>query len=277
MNELTIGNRRVGKSSPAFIIAEIGSNHNGDLQRAKESIAAAAEAGADAVKFQSLNIDHQYFSPNDEIRELHRKIDLPESWYPKLKEECDRFQVEFFSSPAYLRSVDLLEDVGVRLYKLASAQVGTFPQIIEKVAATGKPAIMSTGIVTFSQLEQAVRIFIRNGNPSFAILHCNSIYPTPPEKVHLPLMGVYQSMFHCPAGFSDHTIGISIPLAAVALGADIIEKHFILDDSIESVDAAFSLNPEQFSEMVGGIRKIESALLPSTRTEIDPRENSSKR
>lgn len=259
-----------------YVIAEIGSNHNQDLQLAYESIDAAVECGADAVKFQSLNVKKLYYSPSPDMRELHQKIDLQEEWHSLLKSYSDRKGITFFSSPTYLEAVDILESIEVSLYKLASAQIGTFPQLVSKVAATGKPTIFSTGLVSYGELEKVVRIFQEQGNHKFIILHCNSTYPTPPEEVNLSLIETYRKMFGCPVGFSDHTQGITIPIAAVTLGACVIEKHFTISRNLPVPDASFSLEPQEFQAMVKSIRAVEESKKFTPRTEIIPEEKKFK-
>lgn len=272
---IQVGNRTIGGES-IFIIAEVGANHCQSLQQAYEHIDAAKECGADAVKFQSINIDELYHQPSEATIALHKQIDFPEEWHPLVKEYCDKKDIVFFSTPTYLKSIDLLEAVDVSLYKLASAQVGTFPQLVKKVAEAGKPVILSTGLVSYSELERVVRIFNEAGNSNFIILHCNSIYPTPFHKVHLQLMETYRKMFGCIVGFSDHTEGIAIPTAAVALGAKVIEKHFVLDKSSPSPDAPISIEPPLFKEMVDAIRAVEQATAPYSRTDIYAEENAFK-
>ena len=242
------------------------------MQRALESIDAAADCGADAAKFQSLNLNEQWFEPTPEISELHRRIDLDESWYTSLKQKCDERGLIFLSSPTYFRAVELLEELGVCLYKIASAQVGTFPQLVQRVAETGKPILFSTGIVTSVQVSQTVAMLRSHGAGELILLHCNSIYPTPPESVNLSLMNEYQQRFDLIAGFSDHTDGIVIPIAAVARGAKVIEKHFLLDRKVDSPDAPFSLLPDEFGQMVDGIRRVEKSLRPLSREALDPLE-----
>lgn len=267
----TIGNGRT------FIIAEVGSNHAGDLQRAKDCILAAAEAGADAVKFQSVDIDQLYVEPSAKTRDLHRKIDMEERWHLELMRCCDSAGVMFFSSPTYMRAVDILETVGTDLYKLASAQVGVFPQLVEKVAKLGKPTLLSTGLVTYGGLERVVNIFRACGNNRFVILHCNAIYPTSPDRVCLGRMDAYRKLFDCPVGFSDHTQGISVSLAAVARGADVIEKHFTLSKDLNTPDAFFSAEPAEFAALVNGVRAVEAACAPcAPRLEIEIEEQSFK-
>lgn len=263
----------IGRDCPAFVIAEIGSNHGQDFQLALDTIDAAAECGADAVKFQSIDIDELYLDPDEDTRRLHKAIDLDESWHLPLKRHCEKRGIIFFSTPTYLKAVDLLDELDVDLFKLASAQIGTFPQLIERVARTGRPTLLSTGIASYSELEGAVRIFQRCGNPNYCILHCNSIYPTPPDRVFLGRMDTYRQMFQCPIGFSDHTDGIAVSLAAVARGASVIEKHFILErGKIGAPDEPFSLEPSELEEMVTGIRTVELARGNESRIEIEPEE-----
>uniref|UniRef100_UPI00404B58C8 N-acetylneuraminate synthase family protein n=1 Tax=Fulvivirga sp. TaxID=1931237 RepID=UPI00404B58C8 len=207
--------QQIRGSNSTFVIADIGSNHMQDLILAKESIDAAAEAGADAIKFQSIQLNELYLDPDPATAAFIKKLEFPEEWHYILKEYCDAKGIIFFSSPTYLRAVDLLEEVNVPLYKIASAQVGTFPQIVEKVAALQKPVIFSTGIAAYDEVVQAVRIFEKHHNYEYIILHCNSIYPTPPERVNLQMIKTYQAMFHQPVGYSDHTVGIHIASAAV--------------------------------------------------------------
>jgi len=252
----SIGDFEIG-GDKTFVIAEIGSNHNQSLDLAKESIEAASKAGADAVKFQSIDLDALYHQPSESTQELHRRIDLEESWHGELAVEARQNDVQFFSTPTYLRSIDILESLDVRMYKLASAQIGTFPQLVRKVAEQNKPTILSTGLATLGTLEEMVKIFLEAKNFQIAILHCNSIYPTPPHRVFLDHMIRYGQLFGCPVGFSDHTTGMAVAIAAVAKGAKVIEKHFTLDRSLPVPDASFSLDPLAFTEMVQGIREAE--------------------
>lgn len=245
----------------AFIIADIGSNHKQDLILAKESIDAAAEAGANAIKFQSIQLNELYFNPSPSTVAFYKKLEFPEEWHGILNEYCQKQNILFFSSPTYMRSVDLLEEINVPLYKLASAQIGTFPQIVEKVAALNKPTIFSTGIASYHEIIKAVEIFKKNGNDKFMILHCNSIYPVPPEGVNMQLMRTYKQMFRRPTGFSDHSIGTHISTSAVAIGADIIEKHFTLDRNFNTPDSnEFASDPTEFSQLVRNIRDVEAVM-----------------
>ena len=261
MNLIDINGFPVG-GDKAFIIADIGSNHKQDLALAKESIDAAAEAGANAIKFQSIQLDELYLNPSQATADFIKKLEFPEEWHGILNEYCQSRGILFFSSPTYMKAVDLLEEIDVPLYKLASAQIGTFPQIIERVAALHKPTIFSTGISTFQEIIRAVQIFRKHENDKFIILHCNSIYPVPPERVNMHLMHTYKQMFGNPTGFSDHSIGTHISTSAVAVGANVIEKHFTLDRNLDTPDSnEFASDPAEFKKLVTEIRDVENALV----------------
>ncbi|HMU84030.1 MAG TPA: N-acetylneuraminate synthase family protein [Leptospiraceae bacterium] len=268
---IKVGNRSIGGDS-TFLIGDIGSNHNQDIQLAYDIIDAGVEAGLDAVKFQSLQRKHLYLNPTQEETDLYNKIDLEEDWHFKLKEHCDRRGIVFFSSPTYFRSVDLLEQAGVLIYKLASAQIGSFPQIVRRVASLRKPVILSTGLVSYSGLERVIKIFQEEGNDQFIILHCNSLYPPAYDRVNLGLISTYRRMFSNPVGFSDHTMENYATVAAVALGAKVIERHFCMDRAIVTPDSPVSLNPAEIKDMVKAVRSIEQALGNKPRTTIEPEE-----
>ncbi|MCW7482142.1 N-acetylneuraminate synthase family protein [Leptospira kanakyensis] len=258
--------------SQIFVIAEIGSNHCQDIKIAYETIDAAVAAGADAVKFQSIQIDKIYLNPSPQTIALHKQIDLPEEWHLPLQEYCKKKGIIFFSSPTYIEAVEILESINVPIYKLASAQVGTFPQIVEKVALTGKPVILSTGLVSYGELEKVVQIFKQAKNDNFIILHCNSIYPVSYDRVHLPIMKTYEQMFDCIVGFSDHTESIYGAVAAVGYGAKVIEKHFSLSRKLDSPDAPLSLEPIELKQMIEGIRAAEKMIEKDIRIQIQQEE-----
>jgi len=275
MKEININEKTIG-GNETFIIAEIGSNHNQDFDLALKHIDAAVESGADAVKFQSLNVGELYFEPSSAIKSLHNKIDMQEDWCEKLKKYADDRGVIFFSSPCYFKSLEYLEKIGVSLYKLASAQIGTFPQLVSAVSALNKPTIISTGLTSLSEIGKVLKKFDDKGNSNVVILHCNSIYPTPYSKVNLKMLDIYQSVFGKHVGFSDHTLDIYVPIAAVARGAKVIEKHFTLSRNLPVPDASFSLEPDEFKKMVEGIRATEQALIESPRIIIEPEEQAFK-
>ncbi|GCE64761.1 pseudaminic acid synthase [cyanobiont of Ornithocercus magnificus] len=270
---MEIAGKKVGQGQ-TFIIAEVGSNHKGDIQCAKEHIDAAAETGVDAIKFQSLNLRKLWHMPSKEIRELHSQIDFPEDWHLELLEYANCRGLLFSSSPTYLDAVRIMDDIGVPFFKIASAQAGTFPQLVHKVASTGKPTFFSSGIASYEQISSVIKIFQGEGNRNYAIFHCNSVYPAPANIVHLKRMKTFRDMFKCPVGFSDHTDGITVALAAIALGADMLEKHFRLDSILDSPDAPFSLTPSQFTYMVKNIRIVEVACGNKDRLDLEASEAS---
>ena len=262
---------KIGGQS-TYIIAEIGSNHNQSLSLAKEHIQAAKESGAHAVKFQSLSLEKLYFSPSEDIISLHKKIDLEENWHKELQAYSKSLGITFFSSPTYLEAVNILVDLEVPVFKLASAQVGTFPQLVRKVAATKKPTIISTGIATADQLQKILEIFDEETNSEVIILHCNSIYPTPYDKINLGRINYFKETFGKIVGFSDHSDGIYTAIAAVALGAKVIEKHFAIDRNLPVPDAEFSLDPPLFSQMVKAIKQTDLSIASDKREELEEEE-----
>ncbi len=243
-----------------LVVAEIGSNHCGSLDLAKEHIRAASESGADAVKFQSIRLDRLYREIPEDLRHLREKIELPEEWYGELAEFAKEQGVLFLSSPTYTEAVDLLEETGVPLFKIASPQTALFPQIVRKIARTGKPILLSCGQVGLEGVARAVELCLAEGNDRIVLLHTLSLYPTPYEKLNLRWMVTLGEVFGLPYGLSDHSEGIYAPVAAVALSAVAVEKHFILNRDLDTPDAVVSLTPAEFSEMVRGIRAVEKAM-----------------
>jgi sialic acid synthase SpsE len=260
MKAFKIGRRKIGAGQPCYIIAEIGSNHDGSLRQAFRLIEMAARAGADAVKFQCLDYAEMHARRDPALERLFEKIHLKEAWYPKLKVCADRNHVDFFASPCYLRSIPLLERVGVPAYKIASPQTRCFPQIIEAAARTSKPLIISSGYCEEKHLARAVAACAKAGNPRYALLHCVSSYPTRPEDVNLAVMERLRAKFRCPVGFSDHTLDTHIAVAAAARSAAIIEKHITLDRGLPGPDHAFAVEPESFAAMVKAVRDVEKAI-----------------
>ncbi len=258
--------------NPVFIIAEMSANHNQDYDRAVEIIRAAHAAGADAVKIQTytpdtitIDCDNEYFRikgtlwEGRTLHDLYGEAYTPWDWQPKLKAEAEKLGLVFFSTPFDHTAVDFLEDMNVPCHKIASFELVDIP-LIKKVAATGKPVIMSTGMGTEAEIEEAVDAFRAAGGTELALLKCTSAYPAPPEEMNLRTIPYLAEKFHVVSGLSDHTMGIEMPIAAVALGAGIIEKHFCLARSEGGPDSAFSLEPAEFKAMVEGIRKTEKAL-----------------
>lgn len=273
MPYIEIGDRRVGPFQPVYIVAEISANHDQKFDQAVELIKAAKEAGADAVKFQTYTPDTMTIkSDRPEFRigggtlwdgknlyDLYAEAYTPWEWQPKLKEIAEELGLDFFSTAFDPTSVDFLEEIGVPVHKLASFEIVDI-LLIEKIARTGKPLIVSTGMATLGEIEEAVRVARNAGATQIALLKCTSAYPSPPEEMNLRTIPHLAESFGVPVGLSDHTLGIAVPVAAVALGACIVEKHFTLSRHIPGPDSAFSLEPHEFKVMVEAIRTAEKAL-----------------
>ena len=268
-----ISNRQIGDDYPVFIIAELSCNHMQDFNVAVETIKAMKEAGADAVKIQTYTPDTITIQSDREcfrikqgtlwdgktLYSLYEEAYTPWNWQPKLKQIAEDLELIFFSSPFDKTAVDFLENMHVPAYKVASFEITDIP-LIEHMASKMKPVIISTGIATFLDIEEAVAACHRAGNGQIALLKCTSAYPAPFEEINLMTIPHMQSIFKAVIGISDHTLGTSVPIAAAALGAKIIEKHFILDRSYASPDSAFSLEPKEFKAMVKAVRETEMAL-----------------
>ena len=271
---MIIRNKSVGAREPCYVIAEIGSNHCQDLDLALDMISMAAEAGADAVKFQSIKFDQLYapVEASSELRDWFKFIELNESWYPKLFDRAESEGLAFLSSPTYQGAIDLLVGLGVPALKLASPQVqGNLP-LVKKAAESGLPLILSLGYADYGDIQRAVRCCQDAGNGDLILLHCISAYPSQPKDARLRFIPTLKSMTGLPVGFSDHTLGYHLPLAAVALGATVLEKHVTVSRNADGPDHHFSLTFKEFSEMVARIREVESALGDGTRMHLLPEE-----
>jgi N-acetylneuraminate synthase len=262
---MQIAGRTLGINHPALLIAEIGNNHDGSIGQARALIEAAAAAGADAVKFQTHIADAEMLPSTptpphfDEPRyEFTKRMELTLEQHLKLKAFAEERGLVFFSSPFSLAAVDLLEEIGTPLYKIASGEV-TNPPLIRRIAATRKPALISTGMSGMDEIRAAVAI-LREARTEFAILQCTSNYPCPPELVNLRAIETLAAEFGVAVGLSDHTPDIYTSIAAVARGAVCIEKHFTLDRRLYGPDHHSSLTPEQFAALVAGVRQVEAAL-----------------
>lgn len=241
------------------IIAEIGSNHDGDFGKAIELLDTAVECGADIVKFQSWLADHLVMSSHLEY-DLLRRLQMPKEWLPKLMQRCADHGVPFLSTATNETTIEWLEEAGVVGYKLPSGNFNHRP-LIDRLIEIGKPVIVSTGVASFDGIVELTDHFNRNGLTEHAILHCISHYPAQPEQMRLRNIPVLRSVLSCPVGFSDHTESIAIPVAAVALGATIVEKHLTLTGQGLSPDHAFSLTPDRFQAMCNGIREAYAGLV----------------
>lgn len=265
------------ENEQVFIIAELSANHNQKYEIAAESIKAIKECGADAVKLQTytpdtitINCDNEYFQIKQgtiwdgvTLYELYKKAYTPWEWQPKLKEIAEKLGLICFSTPFDKTAVDFLEEMNVPAYKIASFEIVDIP-LIEYIASKGKPIIISTGIATEDEIKEAVDACRRMNNNQIALLKCTSEYPAPIEDANLNTIPLLKEKFNTVVGLSDHTIGTTAPVAAVALGARIIEKHFILDKNLGGPDSSFSLEPHEFKKMVDEIRQVEKALGKAT-------------
>ncbi len=271
MAEVMLGTRPIGQGAPALLVAELSGNHNGDLQRAKEILAAAAEAGADAVKLQTytadtitMDVDNEYFRIADgpwagrRLYELYDQAHTPWDWHYELFTEAERLGLLCFSSPFDPTSVDFLEELDCPCYKVASFEVVDIP-LLRRIAATGKPVIMSTGMASTDEIDRAVAV-LRSGACPLVLLACVSAYPAAAEDLKLRNIPWLAERFRCPAGLSDHSAGHLAAVAAVALGATVIEKHLTLRRADGGPDSAFSMEPAEFAELVSAVRTVETAL-----------------
>lgn len=258
--------------SGVYIIAEAGVNHNGDIKLAKKLIEQGAKAGVNAVKFQTFKAENlvtstaakaDYQNKNDHSSETQfemlRRLELNYDDFVELKKYCELKGVDFLTSAFDLESIDVLEDLEIDLYKIPSGEITNLPYL-RKIAATGNKVILSTGMSTYAEIEQALSILKDNGATDIVVLHCNTEYPTPMHDVNLQAMVTIGKAFNVEVGYSDHTLGIEIPIAAVALGATVIEKHFTLDKKMDGPDHKASLEPEELAKMVLAVRNVEAAL-----------------
>ena len=268
-----IGEKEIGENKPTFIIAELSANHMNDYDIAVKTIEAMAESGADAVKFQTftpdtitLDCDNEYFQikqgtvwDGQVLHELYEDAYMPWDWQPKLKNVAEDLGLIVFSSPFDKTSVDFLEDMDVPAYKIASFEITDIP-LIEYVASKGKPIIFSTGIASLDDIKLAVKTCKDVGNDKIALLKCTSSYPAPLDEINLNTIPDIKDRFGVVVGLSDHTLGHEVSTAAIAVGASIIEKHFILDRKLGGPDSEFSMEPHEFKQMVDSIRNVEKAL-----------------
>ncbi len=274
MRSVEIGGRKVGHGEPVFITAEAGSNHNRDFEQAKRLIDVACEAGADAVKFQTFCAEKvyskktplmSYLKTNNLLKEgetvwdLIKRVELPREWHSKLAEYCKEKKIIFLSTPFDLEAVDQLEKVGMPAYKIASYEITHLP-LLKKAAETKKPIILSTGMADLSDIETALDVIYKTGNRQVVLLHCAINYPPKFSDLNLRAMETMRMAFQLPVGFSDHSSGISADIAAVALGACAIEKHYTTSRKLQGPDHSFAIEPDELRAMVKGIRETEQAL-----------------
>lgn len=271
---ITIGTRRIGTGAPPFIVAEAGINHNGDLARAKDLVAAAADAGSDAIKFQTHLPEHEMlregltadYIGEESFFDLLKRCELSWDDHAALKAEAERLGIMFLSTPFSREATDLLEQLGVPAFKVGSGELTNLP-LLRHIAAKGKPMILSTGMSEWDEVAEAVEA-VRAVNDQFALMQCTSTYPAAYETLNLRVIPQMQERFGVPVGLSDHSRGIYTALGAIALGANLIEKHFTIDRNWPGPDQQASIEPDELTDLVRGAKAIHAAL-GETKTIID--------
>lgn len=268
--QFRINGRKIGPDHPVYIIAELSANHRQSYDSAKKLVTAAKKAGADAVKIQTYTADtitlpcrSRLFRvgggtiwDGKTLHDLYKEAYMPWEWQPKLKKFAEKLAIDLFSSPFDPTAVEFLKKMAVPAFKIASFELVDIP-LLKHIAKTGKPVILSTGMATMAEIREALDALKKNGDPPTALLKCTSAYPAPPEGMNLLSIPHYAKVFNLPVGLSDHTLGSTASIAAVALGACIIEKHFTLSRKEKSPDSAFSMEPDEFEVMVKEIRRAE--------------------
>ena len=270
---MRIAGRQIGAGNPVYVVAEISANHNQKFEYASRLVHAAKEAGADAVKLQTytpetitIPCDSSHFQiaggtlwGGRSLYELYKEASMPWEWQPKLKAIADELDITLFSSAFDPTAVDFLERMDVPAHKVASCELVDIP-LIEKMARTGKPLILSTGMATLDEINEAMEAAREAGGRDVLLLKCTSAYPGQPEDMNLRTIPEMSRLFGVPVGLSDHTLGVSVPVAAVTLGACMVEKHLTLSRELAGPDSAFSVEPHEFAEMVESVRTAERAL-----------------
>lgn len=274
MNDfIEINGRRIGPGEPVYIIAEMSANHNQDFDRAVKIVETAKDVGADAIKLQTykpdtmtIDCEKEHFRIGEgtiwegrNLYDLYGEAYTPWDWQPRLKDIAKELGLDLFSTPFDETAVDFLEEMGVPVYKVASFENVDLP-LLRRIALTGKPIIMSTGMSSLAEIDEAIRTIREAGGDQLALLKCTSAYPAPPEEMNLRTIPHLAEAFGLPTGLSDHTLGCPMPVAAVAVGACIVEKHFTLSRDEPGADSAFSMEPHEFKAMVEGVRTVEKAL-----------------
>ncbi len=268
--EFSIGARMVGPGHPTYVIAEAGANHNRDWDTARRLVDVAAEAGADAIKFQTYSGATIYSSKTPPFKylekltdqspsELLEDISLPREWQAELDAYARERGLHFFSTPFDAAAVGELDALDVPVLKIASFEIVDV-ELIRLAAETGRPLIISTGMAVLGEIEDAIAAAVDGGAPAVGLMQCTSVYPAPAERINLRAMGTLEQAFRVPVGLSDHSLGIAVPIAAAALGAAFVEKHFTLDRTMSGPDHPFAVEPHELRAMVAGIRDAQAAL-----------------
>lgn len=266
----TVDGRRVGAGAPCWVVAEAGSNHDGDLGKARELVDAAAEAGADAVKFQVFSADDLYSARTPrfeylrgvvdlETRDVLRAAELPRWWLPHLASHARDRGITFLATPFDDAAVEQLVDVGVPALKVANYELVDV-HLVQRVAEQGLPVLLSVGMATYGEVEDALAAVERGGGAEVALMRCAARYPAPPGIMNLRAMGAMRAAFGVPVGLSDHSAGLAVPLGAAGAGMELLEKHFTLDRGAAGPDHAFAVEPDELTALVTGVRDVEAAM-----------------
>lgn len=284
MKTIKIGNKLIGEGQPTFIIAEIGSNFDGSLERAKKLIDLAKECGADAVKFQSFKsekiVSNKGFEGlkvgfqskwKEDVISIYKKAELPREWHKELFEYSKQKELIFFSAPYDKEAVDLLDKIGIEVFKIGSGDI-IYIDMLKYIAKKGKPIMLATGASTFKEVEEAVKVIKEEGNDQIILLQCVTNYPSKFESANIKVIETYKKKFDVLVGYSDHTPGYIVPMGTVALGGCVIEKHFTDDKTREGPDHPYAMGPKEFKLMVNNIRTLEKALGESVKG-VYPEEN----
>lgn len=258
MKGIAIGEKTVGRGRPVFVVAEAGINHDGQLELARNLVIQAAHAGADAIKFQTFKAD-EFCGKGSEYYMLFKSLELKQDQWEQIAELAQSLGIVFLSTAFDKESADFLETLGVPAFKVSSGDLTHVP-LLKYLARKGKPMILSTGMAWLAEIDESLNAIYSAGNRDVVLLHCVSNYPAKPDDVNLKAIATLEQVFKLPVGFSDHTMGWLIPLVAVSLGANLIEKHFTLDKELPGPDHKLSLTPSEFEEMVKGIRIVERSL-----------------
>lgn len=253
-----IGKRSVGDGQPVYVIAEVGSNHDKNFDQARRMIDAAAEAGADAVKFQLFSAQALY-PQGGELFEIIKSLELPREWVPDLTRHAHDRGLDFLASPFDLDAIDVMAAADAPAYKIASSETTNLP-LIAHAAAQRKPVIISTGMCDLADIQEAIDVVRSTGNDDIVLLQCSALYPSTPAQAHLRVMDTLKHAFQRPVGFSDHSLALTVPTVAVARGACMIEKHFTLDRKGKGPDHFYALEPDDFKALVTAVRDAEASL-----------------
>ena len=282
MKKFIIDGKNIGENHPCYIVAEVGSNHNGDLEIAKKLIDIAAESEANAVKFQlfeaekiastikqDIPLDDKVETSN--LSEFYKPYELPREWIAELVDYCEIKKITLLATPFDHEAIELMEEYNFPAYKIASFEIVDL-ELIKHAAETGKPVILSTGMASIEDIDDAVQACYSVNNHQVGILHCGIGYPLNFDSVNLLAINTLRNRFNVPIGYSDHTLGISVPIASISLGVDIYEKHFTFDKTAHGPDHEFALSPEELIDMVKGMREAEKALGSSEKIRLPEEE-----